>query len=240
MLIPIILLHLAAVVQQSLEQGTLSKITAEKQKEILDKHNAIRRAVQPTASNMMKMTWSEKATESAKKRAEKCTPNVRLKEERTVDGIVCGENALQSSSSYPWSKIIQMWQKKSSNFQYGVGAIGPKKDIYSYTQIIWHNSHQIGCGLAYCESGNSPMYLYVCHYCPRGNLIQQIATPYTEGLPCGDCPNNCEDKLCTNPCTYVDLKTDCEAIIDLFSCDIPEFEQQCQATCKCKTEMDID
>uniref|UniRef100_G1KM61 ShKT domain-containing protein n=1 Tax=Anolis carolinensis TaxID=28377 RepID=G1KM61_ANOCA len=214
----------------------MSKISAKKQEEILDKHNTIRREVWPTASNMMKMTWSEKASESAKKRAAKCMPKVSPRAERTVNGTICGENVLQSASSYPWSDVIQVWQKKVSNFQYGLGAIDPKKDIYSYTQLIWHHTHEIGCGLAYCDSSSPATFLYVCQYCPRGNLVKEIEMPYIEGPPCGDCPYNCEDKLCTNPCQYVDQQADCESLIDLFSCDVPEFAELCKATCKCKTE----
>lgn len=31
----------------------------------------------------------------------------------------------------------------------------------------------------------------------RGNDPDKKNVPYNEGTPCGDCPNNCEDKLCS-------------------------------------------
>ncbi|XP_062971927.1 cysteine-rich venom protein triflin-like [Elgaria multicarinata webbii] len=214
----------------------LSEMDSQKQKEILDNHNAIRRDVQPSASNMLKMTWSDKAKESAEKWAKKCIPKSSPSAERTVDGVICSDNILQSTYSASWSEVIQVWQSKKSNFEYGLGAINAKRDVYSYTQLIWYKSHEVGCALAYCPQNAFP-FLFVCHYCPAGNIVEKVQTPYDEGPPCEACPNNCEDKLCTNPCIYVDMKMDCPTLISLFSCEEPAFGPKCQATCKCKAEI---
>ncbi|KAJ7345678.1 hypothetical protein JRQ81_001628 [Phrynocephalus forsythii] len=167
----------------------------EKEKEILDTHNDIRREVQPTASNMLKMTWSRKAAKSARQRAAKCIPSVSPPEERTVDGVLCSENVLHSETAITWPNVIKVWQQKKSNFQYGVGTIVPKHDVYSYTQLIWYRSHLVGCASAYCTGTPYP-FVHICQYCPAGNIGDQLQTPYTEGPPCGDCPYHCEDKLC--------------------------------------------
>ncbi|XP_061478304.1 cysteine-rich venom protein Cau1-like isoform X2 [Rhineura floridana] len=150
-------------------------------------------------------------------------------------GGICGENILQSSYSTSWLAVIEVWQRKESNFKYGIGTIDPRKNIYSYSQLVWYKAHQIGCALAYCP-GKSYPFLYICRYCPRGIGIDHLAMPYKEGPPCEDCPYDCEDKLCTNPCRYEDRKMDCKAVISLFSCK-SSFEQQCEATCKCTTEI---
>uniref|UniRef100_A0A8C5T8U6 SCP domain-containing protein n=1 Tax=Malurus cyaneus samueli TaxID=2593467 RepID=A0A8C5T8U6_9PASS len=42
------------------------------QKEILEQHNEIRRSVIPTARNMLKMEWSNKAAKNAQKWADQC------------------------------------------------------------------------------------------------------------------------------------------------------------------------
>ncbi|KAJ6659615.1 hypothetical protein lerEdw1_018584, partial [Lerista edwardsae] len=81
--------------------------------------------------------------------------------------VLCGEARVQSSHGVRWSEIIDLWLAKKSNFQYGVGAIDPTKDIFGYTQLIWYNTHQIGCAVAYCaEKEEDYPFFYVCRTCP--------------------------------------------------------------------------
>lgn len=37
--------------------------------------------------------------------------------------------------------------------------------LFFILQLIWYNSYQIGCAVAYC-SKNQFNYFYVCQYCP--------------------------------------------------------------------------
>ncbi|XP_053128797.1 cysteine-rich venom protein 2-like [Hemicordylus capensis] len=200
MLLLIILLLLAAVVQQSFgtdEKTILSEITEEKKKDIVDTFNTLRRSVNPTASNMLKMSWSEEASETAKKWAGNCQLRQSPVEERTINGSVCGESISQAAIPKSWEEIIAKWHSTVSHFKYGIGATDPKKNIYTYTQIVWYRSHQIGCAVAYCAQSTFP-FVYICHYCPGGNIMGESKTPYKEGPPCGDCLNDCEDKLCNH------------------------------------------
>ncbi|XP_053128425.1 serotriflin-like [Hemicordylus capensis] len=228
-------------------------------KEILDAHNANRRKVEPTASNMLKMvrcnlltllaivhritelkgileTWSEEAAKGAETWVRKCTGRRSPQKGRIVDGKYCGEGTLQATYPSTWSEVIETWYSKRSNFQYGIGPVNPKKDIYSYTQLIWYNSHEIGCALAYCPE-NSYAFFYVCRYCPAGNIQGEVLTPYKAGPPCEDCPNHCEDKLCTNPCRYVDNAWGCKELKKMFSCKEATMVTECQATCECSAEL---
>nr|P81993.1 RecName: Full=Cysteine-rich venom protein bucarin [Bungarus candidus] len=45
----------------------------ENQKQIVDKHNALRRSVRPTARNMLQMEWNSNAAQNAKRFADRCT-----------------------------------------------------------------------------------------------------------------------------------------------------------------------
>jgi hypothetical protein len=45
-----------------------------------------------------------------------------------------------------------------------------------YTQVVWEETEQVGCGYASCENGNSIFEVIVCNYDPPGNYIGQ--TPY--------------------------------------------------------------
>ncbi|XP_019137666.1 cysteine-rich venom protein kaouthin-2 isoform X1 [Corvus cornix cornix] len=202
MILTVVFLCVTAVLPPSTGQepealGALSSSRAEQQKLIVDRHNALRKGVKPTASNMMKMEWCPPAAENAQNWANQCTlrhspPNLR----RT--NVPCGENLFMSSAPLSWSYVLQSWYNEEKNFKYGTGAKTKGAVVGHYTQMVWHNSYKIGCGLAFC-SNTTYSYFYVCQYCPAGNLISSMKTPYKEGEPCGDCPNSCEDGLCTNP-----------------------------------------
>ncbi|XP_020646264.2 cysteine-rich venom protein [Pogona vitticeps] len=206
------------------------------QKDIIDKHNAIRRSVKPTASNMLKMTWDPKASETAKKWVSKCKEGISPAEERIVDGIYCGENVYQSTTPTSWENIIQYWGTKASNFRYRIGPVGDLNGSDIYTQLIWYNSHRVGCAAAVCKDQLTP-FRYICHYCPAGNRKPLMRTPYKAGRPCEACPNSCENKLCTNSCKYADRITDCDVLLGMSSCSEELMKTNCKATCTCKTEI---
>ncbi|XP_054830310.1 serotriflin-like [Eublepharis macularius] len=238
MLLQTVLLLFAAVLHQSLGQDLSegSGTSMEAQKEIVKTHNDLRKIVDPPASNMLKMTWNEKIAESAKRWANQCKLAISPNNLRSINGIFCGENIFYANYASSWSDVIKMWYKGGSNFKYGVGAIDTKKSIAGFTQIIWYNSREVGCAVAHCPDTKYPFF-YVCQYCPAGNIVNLMPKPYKEGKSCGDCPNNCEDKLCTNPCKHADHITNCVQLKQLFSCNEKLLTEKCQATCNCKTEI---
>ncbi|KAL6053899.1 hypothetical protein STEG23_003726, partial [Scotinomys teguina] len=74
-----VMLFLFVLLQQSLpSEGKDPAFTAlltdqpHVQREIVNKHNELRKAVSPTASNMLKMEWSTAATVNAQRWANKC------------------------------------------------------------------------------------------------------------------------------------------------------------------------
>ncbi|NXP84286.1 CRIS2 protein, partial [Passerina amoena] len=199
--------------------SALSSSRAEQQKLIVDRHNALRRGVKPTASNMMKMEWCPAAAENAQNWANKCTlrhspPNLR----RT--SVTCGENVLLSSYPRTWADAIQVWYSQSSNFKYGYGAISKNVNVESYTQV-WRL--ETNCrDTAESQEGNNPM---------------QIAMPYRSGPKCADCPGHCDKGLCTNPCKYQDLLGNCKNLKMLFGCSHSLVKKKCPASCKCTTQI---
>uniref|UniRef100_A0A674EPX5 SCP domain-containing protein n=1 Tax=Salmo trutta TaxID=8032 RepID=A0A674EPX5_SALTR len=118
------------------------------QKTIVDKHNNLRRGVQPTASNMLKM----------------CTVRDRHPASRTTSSSGCGENLYMASYKSSWSNVIQSWADEVKDFQYGY----PKpvnEPVFSFcAQVVWYRSNQISCAMAHCPNSNYK-YFYVCHNC---------------------------------------------------------------------------
>ncbi|XP_054826618.1 serotriflin-like [Eublepharis macularius] len=203
---------------------------------IVHKHNEIRRMVKPPASNMLKMQWNETIGENALRWAERCILSNSPKESRKLGDMECGETIYQANHVTQWTDVIDFWKGGKKDFMYGVGAKDPRRNIFGYTQLIWYNSYIVGCAAAYCPDITFP-FVYICQYCPGGNLMSQIPTPYKKGPSCADCPKNCEDKLCTNPCKYKDTILNCNELKSIFSCKKRLLVNGCQATCRCKTEI---
>uniref|UniRef100_A0A8C8RZ50 SCP domain-containing protein n=1 Tax=Pelusios castaneus TaxID=367368 RepID=A0A8C8RZ50_9SAUR len=138
----------------------------DQQKEIVDKHNALRRGVMPNATNMLRMEWSPEAAQNAKNWANECTLSHSPPERRKTRD--CGENLYMSSAPSSWSDAIQSWYNEVEDFKYGIGATRPMAVTGHYTQVVWYKSYQIGCAIAFCPD-REYSYFYVCHYCPPYN-----------------------------------------------------------------------
>ncbi|XP_028905665.1 cysteine-rich secretory protein 2 [Ornithorhynchus anatinus] len=221
---------------QDISFSNLSTSNSQVQNEIVNKHNALRRQVSPPASNMLRMEWSPEAAKNAKAWADQCTLQHSSPEKR-VTNTNCGENLFMSSSPNSWSNAIQSWYDEVKDFTYGKGAKTANAVIGHYTQVVWYNSYQIGCSAAYCP--NQPVFKYymVCQYCPAGNNREKINEPYQRGTPCGSCKNACDKGLCTNPCKYENKWSNCEELKNSATCNHPQVKSDCEASCKCTTEI---
>ncbi|KAM9233153.1 cysteine-rich secretory protein 2-like [Dugong dugon] len=206
------------------------------QKEIVNKHNELRKGVSPPASNMLKMEWNREAMANAQKWANKCTLEHSSPDDRKTN-TKCGENLYMSSDPTSWSNAIQNWYDESQDFIYGVGAKGPNVAVGHYTQVVWYSSFHVGCGIAFCPDQEHLKYFYVCQYCPAGNNVSQKRTPYREGEPCASCPGNCENGLCTNSCEYEDFLSNCADLKTKAGCEHELLKEKCQATCKCENKI---
>ncbi|NXA37614.1 CRIS2 protein, partial [Eudromia elegans] len=214
---------------------TLSTSKADQQKLIVDKHNELRRGVNPPASNMLKMEWNPETAKNAQVWANRCTFQHSPSAMRKTN-VSCGENLFMSSIPFSWPDVIQAWYDEERDFKYGIGKTRPSAMVGHYTQLIWYSSYQVGCAVAYCPNSRYN-YFYVCHYCPPGNNPLQITTPYKRGPRCGECPGHCDRGLCTNPCRHQDVLTNCANLRSLFGCEFPLVKTKCPATCRCTTEI---
>ncbi|XP_068926793.1 serotriflin-like [Petaurus breviceps papuanus] len=175
---------------------TVSTRALNVQEEIVGKHNALRRGVIPKARNMLKMEWNENAAQNARNWTKECKKDHSPQFKRMITDSLCGENLLFSSHPLSWSDVIQMWYDESKNFTYGSGPKKPESVVGHYTQTVWATSYMIGCGVAHCPNQETFKYFYTCHYCHGGNNLATFTTPYKKGIPCGDCPEQCDNGLC--------------------------------------------
>jgi len=116
------------------------------------------------------LTWSDSLAASAQTWAEHMA---------TIDQMVhsddfsYGENiAGQSHGNSPGNldtltKMVESWAVEKENWHGGVLTEENAPMVGHYTQMVWKDTKQVGCGVA---SASVNDYL-VCHYSPTGNAI---------------------------------------------------------------------
>ncbi|MBN3309618.1 CRVP protein, partial [Amia calva] len=173
------------------------------------------------------------AAANAQRWAQTCAMNHSPDSSRTISTSGCGENLYMSSYPNTWTGAIDSWSNEVSNYRYGMGSVNGGV-IGHYTQMVWYRSNEIGCAVAYCPN-SMYKYFYVCHYCPPGNY--QYKYPYQEGPSCGDCPNACDNNLCTNPCNYINQYSNCPSLKQQYGCSNPQVSSWCPASCTCQNKI---
>ncbi|MDX2215638.1 MAG: CAP domain-containing protein [Oculatellaceae cyanobacterium bins.114] len=146
------------------EQGTPSELSiGGMAQEILNAHNAYRSQV-----GVPPLQWSDSLAASAQQWAN------QLAATGTFEHSGAGENLAQGSAGgFSVTQLVDMWGSEKQYFVYGtfpnISSSGNWSDVGHYTQLIWRNTTEVGCGLA---SGNGNDVL-VCHYNPAGNVEGQ-------------------------------------------------------------------
>uniref|UniRef100_A0A667XK13 Cysteine-rich venom protein-like n=1 Tax=Myripristis murdjan TaxID=586833 RepID=A0A667XK13_9TELE len=182
------------------------------QAEIVDQHNAFRRAVEPTAADMLIM-------------ATKLYLQI-------IPSYAMGENLFFASAPHMWTDVINAWHSEVENYQYPNGSTNGKA-IGHYTQVIWCSSNiTLWSALKQIKWGQKT---HDFHLFNRGNF--RTVAPYKAGPPCASCPNSCENKLCNNPCPYINRFRNCPALKKQHGCSNTLVYAWCPAECKCNNEI---
>jgi len=128
----------------------------------IEAHNVWRQQV-----GVPNLTWSSEAATMAQGWANK------LKErdcalEHNPDNDDFGENVYWSSGMSPTPKdVVDAWGNEKSDYNYATNSCDSGKMCGHYTQIVWRDTTEVGCGKAICGSEQ----VWVCNYNPPGNWI---------------------------------------------------------------------
>lgn len=94
-----------------------------------------------------------------------------------------GENLYWASPSMIWGSnsqsgntvqkitptdVVSSWASEEKDYNYATNSCRPGKQCGHYTQIVWENSTEVGCGMAVCADKGQ---LWVCNYNPPGNWV---------------------------------------------------------------------
>jgi len=192
-------------------------LTQKQISEIVDRHNVLRS--REGAADMKLMVWSTELESMAVSWTARCTMDHPSKKVHTeYKGI--GQNIYTKGlrSGVPSAKryIDVLWYKDE------------KPSGGHYTQVVWANSGQVGCGVHRCPGG----FFVACNYSPGGNLMYKgkRLKPYIKGSWCSKCANGagwCKNKLCNSNCTSAGVNCECAAVC--YNCAKLDLK-----TCKCK------
>lgn len=133
------------------------------QRSILIEHNKERKLL-----NIPNLTWNEEIASYAEEWALQLAEEDNSIHHRSGDNY--GENiSWISEMPEDISEGVAMWNEEKVYFKYKpLGNDWAKAG--HYTQVIWKNSTQVGCGCAVSKSG---AFFFVCNYDPPGNYMGQ-------------------------------------------------------------------
>ncbi|CAL4059492.1 unnamed protein product, partial [Meganyctiphanes norvegica] len=181
-------------------------VTWKEKFEILEKHNSFRAKVargeelrgylgpQPSASNMRQLVWNNQLAEVAQAWANQCPHGHDCYNCRKIcsHNYPIGQNIYfhwGHSKSSGWAQAIEDWYSEVVNMNKSlVDAFAPQgRTIARYTQVVWSETREIGCGAVYYSVDYFPeSKIYVCNYGPAGNLLGRYV--YKRGPAATHCP----------------------------------------------------
>ncbi|XP_002711390.1 glioma pathogenesis-related protein 1 [Oryctolagus cuniculus] len=168
-------------------------------------HNKLRSEVNPTAGDMLYMTWDPALARIAKAWAKNCQfeHNFQLKPPHKLhpNFTSLGENIWTGSLSlFSVSSAVTNWYDEVQYYDFSTRKC--TKVCGHYTQVVWADSYKVGCAVQFCSQVSglpsfSNVAHFICNYGPPGNYP---TWPYKKGATCSACPQNdkCLDNLCVN------------------------------------------
>ena len=151
----------------------VENLTANEQAEILSAHNFWRSQVNtPGLAWLPSLAGSAQAYAETLKTAQACKPAHSQNQE-------VGENLFWASpttysdgrseiQAITPTQVVNDWSSETADYDAYTNTCGMGKACGHYTQIVWRNTAEVGCGKAVCPDNSQ---IWVCHYQPAGNFI---------------------------------------------------------------------
>merc|ERR1712059_151151 len=137
--------------------------------------------MQPKATNMKRLVWNTELEVVAQRWADQCTFG-HDSERGKLDGTYVGQNAYISSSSVSSTAEAMMptmdgavtaWYNEVTDPGFDSANISPfvsDSGTGHYTQVVWADTSEVGCGWSYYQDGSWYKSLVICNYAVGGNM----------------------------------------------------------------------
>lgn len=148
-----------SLTQQAAAQDSIAQ-------QLLSAHNRYR-----AEAGVPPLSWSDTLSKEAQEWAEQlAAEGGTLRHSQSS----AGENLWGGTADqFSYTDMVGGWADEKQYFRYGVfpevSSTGDWSDVGHYTQLIWRDTTEVGCGLAKAD-GNE---ILVCRYNPPGNYIGQ-------------------------------------------------------------------
>lgn len=135
--------------------------------QILHEHNSARREV-----GSPPLVWSNQLARESQSYANRLAREGVFRHSSYLERPNIGENLWMGSTGYFSPRdMIRSFLSERQYFRYGrfpnVSRTGDWSHVGHYTQIVWRDTRQVGCGLAEARA-----YAFlVCRYWPSGNMM---------------------------------------------------------------------
>jgi pathogenesis-related protein 1 len=130
--------------------------------QIVDAHNSWRQKL-----GLKPLAWSPQLANFAQEWADQLLAKDQF-EHRSQTRY--GENlAAAEGQRLSPTKVVKLWGEEVSAYNYQTNTCKPGEMCGHYTQIVWHNTTEVGCATA--KSKNKEVW--VCNYNPPGNFRGQ-------------------------------------------------------------------
>ncbi len=159
-----------------------SSFSSEKpsKEDVINTHNDFR-----NKHKLPPLTWSYELTKYAQQwvnhlaQTKNCTMTHRPDDETSPFQQINGENLYWSSAleyedgtrkveNITAKEIIETWASEEDFYNYETNTCMDDADCGHYTQIVWHETKEVGCAIAVCEDKSQ---VWACNYSPRGNYL---------------------------------------------------------------------
>lgn len=137
--------------------------------ELLDAHNAER-----DRFGTPRLRWSDKLAREAQGWARQLAREGRMRHASQQERQGAGENLwMGSAGAYSAQSMVGAFAAEKRHFRPGtfphVSRTGNWRDVGHFTQVVWHQTQQVGCAVA----RNRRDDFLVCRYWPAGNTYGQ-------------------------------------------------------------------
>lgn len=161
----------------SRHQGTVAAVndgnsgpdlTSVEIQQLLREHNRVRAEVGVGA-----LVWSKGIAAYARQWAEHLAVSGCRMEHRPAQGAwrgTYGENLFMGTAGhYGVVDAVRGWESEKQFFQGGPLTLATWQPAGHYTQLVWRDTRELGCGKAQCQG----RIIIVCNYDPPGNVISE-------------------------------------------------------------------